>query len=103
MDDKNLSIIDVFRIYLEYLNRWNKSYSLLSILETLKNEPSYFDGKQDELIFICRIEYEDTIDAFYEEAKRQGILNPKPRIMSVDEMISKLITHIRNEKIDQII
>ncbi len=85
------SVIDVFKLYLEYLNQWDKSHSILSVLKTLKEEPSYFNEKEEHLLSICRIEYQETVD----------ITNDS--IMSVDDFLSELLIKIRNEKINQIV
>lgn len=89
MDNKVESMIDVFILYLEYLNRWNKSHSIVSVLKTLKEDPSYF--KENNLLNICRIEYEDTANMINEP------------IMSVDDFLSALLIKIRDEKINQIV
>lgn len=89
MDNNIKSVSEVFIFYLEYLNQWNKSHSLTSIIEGVKLNNGLFNS--DQLLLVCKIEYEDT----------QSITSDP--ILSVDEFLRQLLVKIRNEKINKII
>jgi transcription initiation factor IIE alpha subunit len=82
--------------YLKYLNRWNKSASLVSVIQSIeKNVDEFTDEQINELYSIAKFEYEDTVHAFKEFGDSD--------ILTMEEIFSKMTIENREEKINYLI
>ena len=93
--------------YLKYLNRWNKSASLVSVIQSIeKNVDEFTDEQINELYSIARFEYVDTVkfnifgvERCYFGFKEFGDSD----ILTMEEIYSKITIENREEKINYLI
>jgi hypothetical protein len=89
MDNSIKCVQEVFCIYLEYLNQWNKSNSIESLIRSIQDNPLSFDS--GELINICKSEWVDT----------QSLTEVS--VMKIKDFLNHLLVYIRDKKLDIII
>jgi hypothetical protein len=90
--------VDFILQYLQYLNRWNKSASLESIIKSVKSEidgtdgdsKKYWNNKQ-ELINIALFEYEDTCTMTTDH------------IMNMEDIVRQCYADKREEKLKELL
>jgi hypothetical protein len=88
--------VELIYQYLKYLNRWDKSASLVSTIQSIENNSLNLTDEQiTRLYFIAALEYGDTVHAF----KEFGDVD----ILTIDEFYSKMIIENREEKINYLI
>ena len=82
--------------YLKYLNRLNRSASLVSVIQSIeKNVDEFTDEQINELYSIAKFEYEDTVHSFKEFGDSD--------ILTMEEIYSKMTIENREEKINYLI
>lgn len=84
--------LDFVYRYLRYLAQWNKSASLLSIIQSIENHDEFSDDQITEFYHIAQYEYSDTI----------ALLDNR-EILSLPEMYSLILVKNRDEKINEIL
>jgi len=88
--------VELIYQYLKYLNRWDKSASLVSTIQSIENNSLNLTDEQiTRLYFIAALKYGDTVHAF----KEFGDVD----ILTIDEFYSKMIIENREEKINYLI
>ena len=100
METFKYTTIDFLLSYLEYLNRWNKSASLESIIGSVRNNnhvSDYWKKNRSELINIALFEYQDTCDMV------RNLYVPPLVILSMEDVVRQCYADKREEKLKELL